>query len=126
MSREIPEWSDHNSANSTLVRPTDNLVDLRNVSSLEEHLTKVANDPDSDDYQTNYAVELKDGESITHNRFVMPDWGALRFDLHAPGVQRDSNGVLWVSIRRRSKVCSIRGNCSLKRFTCISFSLCLS
>ena len=64
MSREIPGWSYHNSANSTLVRPTDNLVDLRNVSSLEEHLTKVANDPDSDDYQTNYAVELKDGESI--------------------------------------------------------------
>ena len=59
MSREIPGWSYHNSANSTLVRPTDNLVNLRNVSSLEEHLTKVANDPDSDDYQTNYAVELK-------------------------------------------------------------------
>ncbi|WP_341735971.1 hypothetical protein [Microcoleus sp. CAWBG640] len=35
-------------------------------------------------YQPNYALKLGAGESITHNRFVVPDWGNLRFDIHAP------------------------------------------
>nr|WP_228042446.1 MULTISPECIES: DNA/RNA non-specific endonuclease [unclassified Tychonema] len=33
---------------------------------------------------TNYALALKSDESITHNPFVVPDWGNLRFDVHAP------------------------------------------
>jgi YD repeat-containing protein len=32
----------------------------------------------------NYALKLEGGQSITHNNFVVPDWGALRFDLHTP------------------------------------------
>ncbi|BAZ45557.1 hypothetical protein NIES4102_25810 [Chondrocystis sp. NIES-4102] len=24
------------------------------------------------------------GDSVVHNRFVVPDWGALRFDVHVP------------------------------------------
>ena len=99
VSREIPGWSYHNSASSTLVRPTDSLVDLQNVGSLEEHLTKVGNDPNSDDYQTNYALKLEDGQSITHNRFVVPDWGNLRFDLHVPQARPNSTGLLLVSIK---------------------------
>ncbi|MCC3547949.1 MAG: DNA/RNA non-specific endonuclease [Oscillatoriales cyanobacterium] len=34
--------------------------------------------------QPNYALKLNSGESITHNRFVVPDWGNLRFDIHVP------------------------------------------
>ena len=34
--------------------------------------------------QANYALKLESGKSITHNRFVVPDWGNLRFDLHVP------------------------------------------
>jgi DNA/RNA endonuclease G (NUC1) len=30
----------------------------------------------------NYALKLGGGQSITHNNFLVPDWGALRFDLH--------------------------------------------
>lgn len=35
--------------------------------------------------ETDYALKLGDGlTEIFHNRFVVPDWGALRFDLHVP------------------------------------------
>jgi DNA/RNA endonuclease G (NUC1) len=51
---------------------------------LAEHLRKVGNDPSSDGYQMDYALKLGDGNKITHNRFVVPDWGVLRFDLYAP------------------------------------------
>ena len=54
------------------------------MSTLTEHLTKVGNDPTADDYQTDYALQLSPGDSITHNRFVVPDEGVLRFDLHVP------------------------------------------
>ena len=62
----------------------DRLVDLRTVDSLQEHLTRVGNDPNGDDYQTNYALRLEDGDSIIHNRFVVPEWGTLRLNLHTP------------------------------------------
>ncbi|MCC3427705.1 MAG: DNA/RNA non-specific endonuclease [Microcoleus sp. PH2017_01_SCD_O_A] len=32
----------------------------------------------------NYALKLGTGDSITHNPFVVPDWGNLRFDVFAP------------------------------------------
>ncbi|MDM9385690.1 PKD domain-containing protein [Chlorogloeopsis sp. ULAP01] len=32
----------------------------------------------------NFALQLGANESITHNSFVVPDWGVLRFDLHVP------------------------------------------
>ena len=38
-------------------------------------------------YANNYALELLSGQSITHNAFVVPDWGALRFDLFAPNLK---------------------------------------
>jgi hypothetical protein len=34
----------------------------------------------------NYALKLGGGQSITHNPFLVPDWGALRFDLHVPSL----------------------------------------
>jgi DNA/RNA endonuclease G (NUC1) len=34
--------------------------------------------------ESNYALQMNAGDSITHNRFVVPDWGVLRFDLHVP------------------------------------------
>ncbi|PPT05015.1 hypothetical protein CKA32_004457 [Geitlerinema sp. FC II] len=80
----IPGWSFHNGASSTGINPIAQLVDLKDVGTLEEHLRKVGNDPSSDGYQTDYALKLGDGDKITHNRFVVPDWGVLRFDLHAP------------------------------------------
>jgi DNA/RNA endonuclease G (NUC1) len=33
-----------------------------------------------------YSLKLNSGQSITHNRFLVPDWGALRFDLYRPSL----------------------------------------
>ncbi|MEZ2246696.1 DNA/RNA non-specific endonuclease [Microcoleus sp.] len=53
--------------------------------------------------QRNYALKLEAGSSIIHNRFVVPDWGSLRLDLHAPGVtnnfKANPKGTLDVTIR---------------------------
>lgn len=54
-----------------------------------------------DGSQPNYAIELGAGESITHNPFVVPDWGVLRFDLHVPN---PGGGKLKVSIKEASAV----------------------
>jgi DNA/RNA endonuclease G (NUC1) len=75
----IPGWSLYNNFSDTL---QNQLVDINTVSSLNDHLTKLG----SDRSIPNYAVQLDSGESITHNRFVVPDWGALRFDLHVPSL----------------------------------------
>lgn len=96
ISKELPGWSFHNGATSTLLSPTDSLVDLKDVPSLTNYLRQIRNEPSSSDYQTNYALKLKAGESIIHNRFVVPDWGALRFDLHVPNPQ---GGEVKVSIK---------------------------
>ncbi|MEG5083007.1 DNA/RNA non-specific endonuclease, partial [Microcoleus sp. AT8-B4] len=45
--------------------------------------------------QPNYALKLESGKSITHNRFVVPESGTLRFNLHVPEL---SGGNLIVSL----------------------------
>lgn len=41
-------------------------------------------------------MKLKDGDTITHNRFLVPDWGVLRFDLHVPQL---TGGTVTVSMQ---------------------------
>jgi DNA/RNA endonuclease G (NUC1)/6-phosphogluconolactonase (cycloisomerase 2 family) len=93
VSREIPGWSYHNSADSTLRRPTDNLVDWRDIPALNEprRFERIDGTIVEKTYleqlkieEPNYALRLENEESITHNRFVVPDWGALRFNIHVP------------------------------------------
>jgi DNA/RNA endonuclease G (NUC1) len=62
---------------------------------LNGHLTKL----NSNRVIPNYAVELTSGESITHNPFVVPDWGALRFDLHTDDVSSISLNTLTVTLQ---------------------------
>ncbi|MEB3340026.1 DNA/RNA non-specific endonuclease [Okeania sp.] len=81
VSQAIPGWSFHGGGSAIM---TKQLVDLKGVSTLTEHLKNVGNDPTSKEYQTDYALQLRPGDSITHNRFVVPDEGVLRFDLHVP------------------------------------------
>jgi DNA/RNA endonuclease G (NUC1) len=78
-SNEIPGWSYHG-GQSSIVSVTDKLAEWNSIPSLSNYRTQVGYDPK----QPNYALELESGDSITHNRFVVPDWGALRFDLHVP------------------------------------------
>jgi hypothetical protein len=74
----IPGWSFHNNNASNALQT--NLVDWKNVPSLATYRNQLGYKPS----QSNYALRLKDGDNITHNRFVVPDWGTLRFDLHVP------------------------------------------
>ncbi|WP_293152804.1 MULTISPECIES: DNA/RNA non-specific endonuclease [unclassified Microcoleus] len=79
LSTAIPGWSFHGGG-SNIPSPTDRLVDWSTIPSLSNYRTQVGYSP----AQPNYALELKAGENITHNRFIAPDWGNLRFDIHAP------------------------------------------
>ncbi|MBE9094429.1 DNA/RNA non-specific endonuclease [Tychonema sp. LEGE 07203] len=80
----IPGWSLHNGETSASVT-TNNLVDVNQLSAtdapaLHAELDRIG----VDRTQPNYALKLESGKSITHNRFVVPEWGNLRFDLHVP------------------------------------------
>jgi DNA/RNA endonuclease G (NUC1) len=98
-SQPIPGWSFYNSpvaANQTSANNSlsvENLVDWRQIDTLNDYSRR----------QRNYALKLEAGNNITHNRFVVPDWGAFRLDLHTPGVPNRSNanpkGTLDVTIR---------------------------
>ena len=69
ISAGLPGWSFHSNQDSKL----DLVSHLEDVSSL-----KGQDEPD-------YALKLGNGlNTVTHNRFIVPDWGVLRFDLHVP------------------------------------------
>ncbi|TAD82481.1 MAG: DNA/RNA non-specific endonuclease [Oscillatoriales cyanobacterium] len=69
ISQEIPGWSFHNGETSNI-----NLL-----SHLEDVRTKKGKN------EADYALKLGNGlNEIVHNRFVVPDWGNLRFDIHVP------------------------------------------
>ena len=104
VSDAVPGWSFHGGTASNISVPTDNLVDWKDINSLREpriiidednsgnpieesYFQRLNIDPDSPNYQTNYALELNPGQSITHNRFIVPEWGDLRLDLHAPDAE---------------------------------------
>ncbi|TAE22586.1 MAG: hypothetical protein EAZ93_17770 [Oscillatoriales cyanobacterium] len=94
-SQPIPGWSLYNGDNKSVLQSS--LVNRNNITTLSSPVVG------ANLGQPNYALELKSGESITHNFFAVPDWGSLRLDLHAPGVPNRSNanpkGTLDVTIR---------------------------
>ncbi|MEG4310901.1 DNA/RNA non-specific endonuclease [Microcoleus sp. AT10_D2] len=98
ISKEIPGWSFHNSATSTLVSPINNLVEWNEIAqqspNFSNYLSLLGINSQAQDYQPNYALKLKGGESISHNRFMLNDWGNLRFDIHAPS----RSGILNVKL----------------------------
>ena len=93
----IPGWSFHNGETSASVT-TNNLVDVNQLSAtdapaLDAELDRIG----VDRTQANYALKLQSGKSITHNRFVVPESGTLRFNLHVP--ELTTNGKVKVSIK---------------------------
>jgi DNA/RNA endonuclease G (NUC1) len=88
--QDIPGWSFHNSAENA---SQQYLFDWKHIPSLaDEYKTGVGYDY----AHPNYALRLGAGlNEITHNRFVVPDWGVLRFDLHVPGT---NSGTLDVTL----------------------------
>ncbi len=110
ISQEIPGWSFHNSATSKLADPTKHLVNWSTIDGLRQrslngtneipgtsYLERMGIDRDDPKF-SNYALELKGGDSITHNRFVVPDWGSLRFNIHVPKKAADRGNRLKVTL----------------------------
>ncbi|MEG4854765.1 DNA/RNA non-specific endonuclease [Microcoleus sp. B5-D4] len=71
ISNALPGWSFHNGQSNPNIDLVQNLEDVKSIKGKSE--------PD-------YAFKLGSNgvKDIVHNRFVVPDWGALRFDLHTP------------------------------------------
>lgn len=100
--QSIPGWSFYNGANdasqASLVewREIDGLMRRWDGNNQPNYLEKLGINPFSLNYQPNYALRLEGNQNIIHNRFVVPDWGALRFNLHVPNA---NGGTLRVSIK---------------------------
>ena len=88
----VPGWSFHNQSDKLF---TDKLTEWSDINGLETRPSyevdgKTYEFPsylemvDYDTNQPNYAFELKPNDVITHNRFILPETGALRFDVHVP------------------------------------------
>ena len=96
----IPGWSLHNGETSPIAS-TSNLVDVNQLSATDASALHAELDRIGvDRAQPNYALNLESGKSITHNRFVVPEWGTLRFNLHVP--ELTTNGKVKVSIKRNT------------------------
>ncbi len=87
----IPGWSFHNDGEESLQKY---LFDWKDIPSLDQYRTDIG----YDSAHPNYALRLSSGglNEITHNNFVVPDWGALRFNLHVPEL---TDGTVRVSIQ---------------------------
>ena len=90
----IPGWSYHNGRPDQFDREgtsvkygidIENLVDWKKISTLSEDYRQQVGYSKT---QPNFALKMDGGDSIVHNRFVVPDWGSLRFDLHTPGLDK--------------------------------------
>jgi DNA/RNA endonuclease G (NUC1) len=88
--QNIPGWS-VDSQNSSPLSQT-NLVEWGSIPSLVEHRQKIGYDPT----KPNYALELNSQKSITHDPFLVPDWGVLRLDLHMSKSQLNKGGKVKV------------------------------
>ena len=76
----VPGWSNHFNDEEGDLKDltTDKLVEWSKIPNLGTYREQVGYDPK----QPNYALKLDGGDKITHNNFVVPDWGVLRFNLH--------------------------------------------
>lgn len=90
----VPGWSNHfnDEAEDAKDLTTDKLVEWSKIDSLDTYRDRVGYDLK----QPNYALELNGGDKITHNNFVVPDWGNLRFDLFTENL---NGGQVNVSIQ---------------------------
>jgi DNA/RNA endonuclease G (NUC1) len=88
ISTAVPGWSFHGGGGNnskTLMDWKDIGLATPGINNAKSYMQQLGIDSSNPNYQAHYALELESGESITHNDFIVPDWGALRFDLFAPG-----------------------------------------
>jgi hypothetical protein len=94
----LPGWTLHGGGGTALA-DSGNLVKWTGITSpaLQAELNRLytlAGQAIPD----NTAFRLNGGETIGHNRFVTPDWGALRFDMHTGIVPENYASTLKVRI----------------------------
>ncbi|NJO63026.1 MAG: PKD domain-containing protein [Richelia sp. RM2_1_2] len=93
LNQDIPGWSFHGGGNIS----TNDLIEWRDIRTqspeFNNHLAKLGIDSNS---PNNYALKLEADQAITHNRFVVPDWGVLRLDIHIPESSLNNGGRLKV------------------------------
>jgi DNA/RNA endonuclease G (NUC1) len=79
--RRVPGWSyGRNGNGASFVTTTEFLINR--VTDLPSTVYT----PPAGGTGIDYAMRLEAGRVLTHNPFIVPDWGVLRFDLYAPNV----------------------------------------
>ena len=93
VSDAVPGWSVDSDASTSSEASKPKLVDWHDIKGLEIRQKKKGKDVPGtshlemlriDRRGQNYALELQNNNNIKHDPFVVPEWGALRFDLHVP------------------------------------------
>ena len=79
---KVPGWSFHfdDEAEDAKDLTTDKLVEWSKIPNLDTYREQVG----YNSKQPNYALKLDGGDKITHNNFVVPDWGDLTLDVYVP------------------------------------------
>jgi DNA/RNA endonuclease G (NUC1) len=104
INQSIPGWTGVDQAH---------LVDWTNIPGLDRqfaypnrspipntsYLERMGINSTDPNYISNYALKLDNGESLTHNPFVVTDWGGLRFNLYVPETSAGHGGRLKVTLR---------------------------
>jgi DNA/RNA endonuclease G (NUC1) len=85
-SNAIPGWSFHNGELSDFSATIDNLVERSDIPNL--------NSFDRSGTQPDFALHLNPSQnnSITHNRFLIPDSGSLHLDVFVPELKVETEG----------------------------------
>jgi hypothetical protein len=78
----IPGWNAGVFSPNPLTVSSPSIVDRFTDPTLRNVYTPINGETGKPDY----AVELSLARTLTHNKFVVPEWGALRFDLHVPKI----------------------------------------
>ncbi|WP_232731693.1 DNA/RNA non-specific endonuclease [Kamptonema formosum] len=102
-SQSIPGWSFYNGNSDTLSQSylvewskINGLTKVRPIRRPDNKIVESNYLEQLGIYERNYALRLENNQSVTHNRFVVPEWGALRFNLHVPQL---TGGQVRVSIK---------------------------
>jgi hypothetical protein len=91
-SQPIPGWSLYNGDNKSVLQRS--LVNRNSITTLSDPAASGSNLG-----QPNYALKLNSGESITHNRFVIPNEDILRLSVHVPEDQLAQARTLTISMQ---------------------------
>ncbi len=108
----IPGWSFHNGAKNDSLLTQTFLMDWHDINNrkltqereIKNYGKGIANRSSYVEQLgilpgSNYALKLEAGQQIIHNRFIVPESGALRFNLHVPKSELGTDRQVIVSLK---------------------------